>query len=73
MQRIGLYKPQLLTTLKSNVSVVTTIKASAIAIAVIAIYYQDLNIVFNDALRNEATSLENRGDDLSLIACQMRK
>lgn len=45
-----------LATLKSVSSLAVILKASVITIAVLALYYQDLNIIFNDALQNEATS-----------------
>lgn len=38
----------------SNLTLAT--KAAAIAVAVIAIYFQDLNLIFTDALYNESTS-----------------
>jgi len=56
MQKIKFPTLPQLAALKSVSNLTITIKASAIAIAIVALYYQDLNIIFNDALQNEATS-----------------
>jgi exosortase len=53
MPEIRLTKIQQLTSI-SNPAI--ALKASAIGVAIVALFYQDLSILFNDALRNEATS-----------------
>ena len=45
-----------LTLLRSSSSLVLALKASTIAVAVIALYYADLSLIFADALQNEATN-----------------
>lgn len=42
--------------LASASNVALALKAATVVVAVIALFYQDLNMIFNDALRNEATS-----------------
>jgi exosortase len=42
--------------LKSHDNLVIALKASAITVAVIALFFQDLNVIFADALSNETTS-----------------
>lgn len=46
----------LLATFRSPSSLVVILKTSSIAIAVLALYYQDLHIIFTDALQNELSS-----------------
>lgn len=53
MPEIRLPKIQRLASI-SNLAI--ALKASAIGVAVAALFYQDLSIIFNDALRDEATS-----------------
>lgn len=56
MKRIRLPTPLQLANLKSLSSLTIALKASAIAVAVVALYTQDLSLIFTDALQNEATS-----------------
>ena len=48
--------PRALAALRKSTNFLIALKALAVAIALIALYFQDLNIVFNDALNNEVTS-----------------
>jgi len=56
MQKIRFPTHHQLVALKSGGSLVIIMKTSAIVIAIVALYYQDLNLIFNDALQNEVTS-----------------
>ena len=56
MQKTKMPNLQQLATLKSTSSLALILKISTIAIALSALYFQDLSIIFNDALENQATS-----------------
>lgn len=53
---IRIPSPRALAALREPTNFLIALKALAVAIALIALYFQDLNIVFNDALNNEVTS-----------------
>jgi len=56
MQKTRYSTLQQAVSLRNISGLVITLKASAIAIAVTALYYQDLNMILNDALQNESTN-----------------
>jgi hypothetical protein len=45
-----------LTALKSPGNLITVLKVSAIAVSIIALYFQDLQLIFMDAVSDESAS-----------------
>jgi len=56
MQKEKIPSSQILTSIRSQSNLAAALKVSAATVAIIAIYFQDLSLVFNEALNNEATS-----------------
>jgi exosortase len=56
LEKITLSQPSRLQALRNSAVQITILKSAALAFAVITLYFQDLRIIFIDALQNEATS-----------------